>query len=247
MRYIRTIIWFIYFALYFITVLPYTHKLKKMTEQGKIAERDVFMRGMVYRWASRLMKLAGVKVNVKGRENIPEGPVLFVSNHQGLYDIPVLLTSLDKPNGFIAKKEAQKIPLVPTWMDYLGCVFIDRENPREAVKALNAACEKIKNGYSIIIFPEGTRSQSDEVGPFKSGALKIAQKTHAPIVPIRIDGTYKIMEANGNWMIPGTVNVTILPAINTGELSRDEMKNLGSEIRQSIIDVFEADKKGGLT
>lgn len=243
MRYIRTTIWFIYFFLYLIFVLPKTSKLKKLTEQGKIQERDAYLRKTVYKWATRLMRLAGVKVNITGKENLPDGPALFVSNHQGLYDIPVLLTSLDKPNGFIAKKEAKKIPFVPTWMDYLGCVFIDRENPREAVKALNEAADKIKSGYSIIIFPEGTRSKSDNMGPFKGGAFKIAEKTRVPIVPVLLDGTYKIMEANKNWMVPGTVNVTILPPIDTTELTKADFKTLGPEIKASLENTFTENHK----
>lgn len=155
----------------------------------------------------------------------------------------MLLTSLDKPNGFIAKKEAKKIPFVPTWMDYLGCVFIDRENPREAVKALNEAADKIKSGYSIIIFPEGTRSKSDNMGQFKGGAFKIAEKTRVPIVPVLLDGTYKIMEANKNWMVPGTVNVTILPPIDTTELTKADFKTLGPEIKASLENTFTENHK----
>lgn len=236
MRYIRTIIWLIYFFAYLLCVMTKTHKLKRLTAEGKLEERDAILNPTVYKWASRLMRLAGVKTFVKGQENIPtDTPVLFVSNHQSFYDIPVLITSLDKPHGFIAKTGTEKIPMIYTWMEFLNCVLIDRENPREAVKALNAAAEKIKSGYSMIIFPEGKRSMCDDVNEFKSGAFKIAQKTGVPIVPVKIDGAYKAMEANNLWMTPADVNVTILPPVYTDGLSREDWKALPEKIRQDII------------
>lgn len=236
MRYIRTIIWLIYFFAYLLCVMTKTHKLKRLTAEGKLEERDAILNPTVYKWASRLMRLAGVKTFVKGQENIPtDTPVLFVSNHQSFYDIPVLITSLDKPHGFIAKTGTEKIPMIYTWMEFLNCVLIDRENPREAVKALNAAAEKIKSGYSMIIFPEGKRSMCDDVNEFKSGAFKIAQKTGVPIVPVKIDGAYKAMEANNLWMTPADVNVTILPPVYTDGLSREDWKALPEKIRRDII------------
>lgn len=237
MRYIRTIVWLIYFFAYLLCVMTKTRKLKKLTAEGKLAERDEILNPTVYKWASRLMRLAGVKTFVKGQENIPtDTPVLFVSNHQSFYDIPVLITALDKPHGFIAKTGTEKIPMIYTWMEFLNCVLIDRENPREAVKALNAAAEKIKSGYSMIIFPEGKRSMCDDVNEFKSGAFKIAQKTGVPIVPVKIDGAYKAMEANNLWMTPADVHVTILPPVYTNSLSREDRKALPEKIRQDIID-----------
>lgn len=116
----RTIIWFIYFWGYLLAVLPKTHRMKKLTQAGKIEERDAIVTEAVQKWSRRLLKLAGVKVTVQGLENIPEGAVVFVSNHQGLFDIPTLLGYLDRPHGLIAKKEAEKIPMIRTWMRYLG-------------------------------------------------------------------------------------------------------------------------------
>ena len=140
----RTIIWFIYFWGYLLAVLPKTHRMKKLTQAGKIEERDAIVTEAVQKWSRRLLKLAGVKVTVQGLENIPEGAVVFVSNHQGLFDIPTLLGYLDRPHGLIAKKEAEKIPMIRTWMRYLGCIFLDRENARSAMNSLREGTELLK-------------------------------------------------------------------------------------------------------
>ena len=230
----RTIIWFIYFWGYLLAVLPKTHRMKKLTQAGKIEERDAIVTEAVQKWSRRLLKLAGVKVTVQGLENIPEGAVVFVSNHQGLFDIPTLLGYLDRPHGLIAKKEAEKIPMIRTWMRYLGCIFLDRENARSAMNSLREGTELLKKGYSITLFPEGTRSRSYQMGDFKSGAFKMAEKAKAPLIPVRISGTYKVMEANHMWIKPANVTLTVLPPIPTAGLSREELKELGSAIREKI-------------
>lgn len=121
-HFMRTIIWFIYFWGYLLAVLPKTHRMKKLTQAGKIEERDAIVTEAVQKWSRRLLKLAGVKVTVQGLENIPEGAVVFVSNHQGLFDIPTLLGYLDRPHGLIAKKEAEKNPYDPH-MDALSRLY----------------------------------------------------------------------------------------------------------------------------
>lgn len=230
----RTIIWFIYFWGYLIAVIPKLHRAKKLTQAGKIEERDALMSHLVQNWSRRLLRLAGAKVTVCGLENIPEGAVVFASNHQGLFDIPTLLGYLDQPHGLIAKKEAEKIPMIRTWMRYLGCIFLDRENARSAMNSLREGTELLKQGYSITIFPEGTRSRSDEMGEFKSGAFKMAEKAKAPIVPVRISGTYRLMEANHMWIRPAEVTLTILPPLPTTGLSREELKGLSATVHAAI-------------
>lgn len=231
----RTIIWFIYFWGYLIAVLPKLYRAKKLTQAGKTQERDALVAHLVQNWSRRLLRLAGAKVTVQGLENIPEGAAVFVSNHQGLFDIPTLLGYLDKPHGLIAKKEAEKIPMISTWMRYLGCIFLDRENARSAMSSLREGTELLKQGYSITIFPEGTRSRGDEMGEFKNGAFKMAEKAKVPLIPVRISGTYRLMEANHMWIKPAEVTLTVLPPIPTDALSREELKALGATIRAEIV------------
>lgn len=231
----RTVIWFIYFWCYLVVLLPRMRKCKKLAAQGRIAECDAIVEVEVRKWARRLLKLAGVKVEITGLENVPEGAVVYVGNHQGNFDIPLMLGYLKRPCGVLAKDELAGLPMIRTWMDLLHCVFIERDNPRQAVAAINDAAELLRQGYSMVIFPEGTRSRGDAVGEFKNGAFKVASKTGTPIVPLCIDGSYKVMEAHGFWIHPAKVKIKLLPPVQTQGLSREEIRALDDSIRQLII------------
>ncbi|WP_066459008.1 lysophospholipid acyltransferase family protein [Anaerotruncus rubiinfantis] len=231
----RTVIWFLYFWVTLVELVPAMLYAKRLNDAGKIIERDDFVGRKVYGWMSALLRLAGVTVEVTGKENIPDTPVLFVSNHQGNFDIPILLCNLDRPHGVVAKKELQKLPFVRVWMKYLCCVFIDRDNPRRSAMALQEAAQNLRDGHSMIIFPEGTRSRGDQVGDFKAGGFKIAQKTRVPIVPVCIEGSYRVMEANRMWIRPAVVRVRILPPVDTSALSKEDFRTLEDEVRGRIV------------
>lgn len=232
---IRTIIWMIYFCTYMVCTVPMLWKVRKLRKEGKTEEHDRIVLAMVDRWANRLMKLAGATFEVTGKENIPEGPVVFAANHQGYADIPLLLTQLDKPHPIIAKKELEKVPLMSDWMKELNCIFIDRENARQAMDSLKRANELLSEGYSVCIFPEGTRNKGGEIKDFKGGTIRLATRAKVPIVPCCIEGTYNMLEANKGFTItPAKLQLHILPAIETADLSRDEIKELDERLRSII-------------
>ena len=232
---IRTIVWMIYFVTYMISTVPMLCKVRKLRREGKTEEHDRIVIGMVDRWANRLMKLAGATFEVTGKENIPEGPVVFAANHQGYADIPLLLTQLDKPHPIIAKKELEKVPLMSDWMTELNCIFIDRENARQAMDSLKKANELLSEGYSVCIFPEGTRNKGGEIKEFKGGTIRLATRAKVPIVPCCIEGTYNMLEANKGFKItPAKLQLHILPAIETADLSREEIKALDERLRSII-------------
>ncbi|MBQ1234179.1 MAG: 1-acyl-sn-glycerol-3-phosphate acyltransferase [Oscillospiraceae bacterium] len=240
---IRTIYWFVYFWLYLICVLPVYFRLKSMAKKGQTEQVQQIVDREVSKWARSLIKLAGGKVTVEGLENIPKDrAVLFVSNHQGAFDIPLLLGYLDRPHGMVAKISTQKLPFVSTWMKLLHCVFIDRDNPRASMRSLNEATQNIEDGHSMVIFPEGTRARGKEVGPFKGGTMRIALKCKAPIVPVVIDGTWHMLEKR-KLITPANITLKVLPAIDTGALTKEEAKDLNEAIRQQIIDTKNALKK----
>lgn len=232
----RTIIWFIYFWAYLAVIWPKLLRAEKMAASG---EREAAFEIAAFeagKWARSLLRLAGVRLNITGKENIPKETAIFVGNHQGNFDIPILLGHLGVPCGVLAKVELEHLPLVSRWMRLLDCVFVDRKNPRQSISAINDAAQIVRGGHSMIIFPEGTRSKCNEVGEFKSGAFKLASKALVPIVPICMDGTFKIMEQQGFWIRPAEVNVKILPPIYTSELSRDELRELEERVRSIIIE-----------
>ena len=140
------------------------------------------------------MTLAGVRVEVRGLEKIPNRNVLYVGNHQSIVDIPVMLGYIPGIKSFIAKKETAKIPIISWWMKEINCVFLDRQNIRQGMKDMAKAKEFLQTGNSMVIYPEGTRSKGDEMGEFKKGSLKIAVQGGVPIVPVAISDSYLAYE-----------------------------------------------------
>ncbi|SES08440.1 lysophospholipid acyltransferase family protein [Salisediminibacterium halotolerans] len=240
---LRTAVWFVYFASYLVAVLPKLWKAKRL-KQKDINDYHDYIHITAKNWSSRLIKLAGGTVHVNGAANIPKDePVLFVANHQGNFDIPVLLAHTGRKIGFISKMEVKKIPLIRAWMEHLDCVFIDRKNRRQAIGALLEGAEKLEGGRSLIIFPEGTRSKGGPVNTFKKGSFKMAEKSKATIVPVAIDGTYTMMEANENHIItPGEVQVTFLEPIRIHQYDA----NVKSEELASASEAAIAGKLAGL-
>lgn len=227
---IRTIYWFLFFFSYLIYSLPTLNKVRKL--ELPAAERDEIVFETPRKWSQKLVRLTGSRVTVKGVEHLPEGPVLFVSNHQGNFDIPVLLGFVPKPMGFISKMEVKKIPLVPKWMEAMNCVFINRKDRRQALQGIKDGIKILEDGHSLVIFPEGTRSKGGPVGPFKTGGLRLGIDSGVPIVPISINGTYQIMEHGGRFFKPAAVEVVISPPVILAE--KPDSHILAEQLRDII-------------
>lgn len=229
----RTVLWFLSFGVYMIVCACKYVKLmwlKKKSTQDKI-DNYTYYCGKA--WANFVIRTLGAEVKVTGKENLPEENCLFVANHQGYLDIPVFLSIVDKPLGFVAKKELQGIPVLSNWMKALHCIFMDRDNVREAVKAIGEGIDYLKAGYSLAIFPEGTRSKNTKVGEFKKGSMKFAVRANVPIVPVTINGTYKAFEER-NRINKCSVSVKIGKPIYLDRLTKEEQNNLSNLIRDKI-------------
>ncbi len=231
---IKTIKWFIYFWLYQLVALGYFLKVKVLEWQGREEDVRDYVNKVVYSWAKGMVEATGAEIKLKGEENIPKEPVLFVANHQGSFDIPLLLGYINKPKAFIAKWELRYMPLVSSWMKRIGCIFIKRNDFRQTLQAFKNAGSLFKQGQSLVIFPEGTRSQSNKVGKFKRGSLKIALREEVPIVPVVIRGSYKLREANDGLIKAAEVEMNILDPIYTSELSKEEKKDLTINLERMI-------------
>lgn len=164
--------------------------------------------------ATAFLEQIDVDIHIKGKENIPQSPVIYVCNHQSYADVPVLYASLPGYFGFIAKQEVKKVPILGSWLDQLECVCIDRKNGRKAFRVLEEDAKgKIDKGNSLLIFPEGTRSLTGEILPFKRGVVTLAKKTGAPIVPVVMDGCQNILK-RGEWDVRrGGVTIEVLPPL----------------------------------
>lgn len=146
-------------------------------------------------WGRTVVLTTGSKVDLQGKEKLPEGMnICFVSNHQGMFDIPLVLGFVPKQAGFIAKKELFKIPVLSWWMKEIPCVFIDRTSARKAMESFKKTAEVIKSGHPMVIFPEGTRSRKDEMGTFHLGSFRLPAMAGATIVPLAIKNSWRAYE-----------------------------------------------------
>lgn len=185
-------------------------------------------------WAKfTIHKSINMNVKVIGRENIPNEPCCYIANHTSILDIPLLIDSLGHSVGFVAKKEMIKVPIIGYWMKKYKCVPLDRENTREAIKAIREGANNIKNGYSMAIFPEGTRSKDGKLIDFKKGSIKLATIAKAPIIPVSIDGAYRAYEIDKKFK-PIDITVTFSKPIYTNNLSREEEKALMEKVKKTI-------------
>jgi 1-acyl-sn-glycerol-3-phosphate acyltransferase len=186
-------------------------------------------------WARFILALTGCPFTMTGVENVPaQGGFCLVANHNSIFDIVLLLASVGRPFGFIAKKELSFVPLLNLWILLLGGLFIDRKNIRKAVEAINEGTRRIKNGGAMVIFPEGTRGKGQGMLPFKSGALKLATKTGAPIVPVALGGTYGVFEKDHRFH-RGPVSACFAPPVATADIPGEEKKGALTEHIYGII------------
>jgi 1-acyl-sn-glycerol-3-phosphate acyltransferase len=211
-------------------------RIKFMTITNNIKGRRECIHKITHLWAKFILKIAGAKVNVVGLENLPKDQtVLFVSNHESNFDIPLLLSTIDIPKGFIAKKELEKWPLISTWMKDINCIFMDRDNLRKSAESIVEGVNLLKSGYSMVVFPSGTRSRGKSTDKFKGGSFKLATKSKCPIVPLTINGTYKLLEENNNRIKGANIELVIHPTIYVDSLTKDELEKLPETVHSIVI------------
>ena len=236
---IKTYLFYLGVVLSLISTLLAPIKLKYLLYKNKMDERTKYIHKVTSKWASFIMKLSGSNITVLGLDNLPKDEtILFVSNHQSYFDIPLLMSAIDVPKGFIAKKELAKWPIVRLWMKYLRCIFLDRDNVRKSAEAIVEGINTLKSGYSMVIFPEGTRSKGGVHSEFKAGSFKLATKAQVSIVPITINGTNKLLEGNDNRLKPSHIIVTIHPMVDVKNLSKEEIATLPETVEKTIFSVL---------
>jgi 1-acyl-sn-glycerol-3-phosphate acyltransferase len=228
-------LWIFYGIYFLIKIFIKRAKFEFLKRKMSQEEIDDYAYREVKSLAKSLVDITGSKVNVVGEENIPKGSCVFVGNHQANYDILAMLGYINKPIGFIAKKELEKLVGVNYWMKQIHCVFMDREDPRDSVKAIIVGVSNLKKGYSMVIYPEGTRSKGATMLEFKKGAMKLATKAGVPIVPVTINGTYEIFESQrGKRVKASKVDIILSEPINTKGLNKEEQNNLSENIKEII-------------
>lgn len=232
---LRSIIGYPYLALSVLFLTPYMLWMGRKIKKSPANACGASVHRTANRWARSILKICGARLHVTGLENIPaEGALLFVSNHQSDIDIVVFLSCVTRPIGFVAKIEMLKVPLMRTWMRHMRCVFLDRKDIRQSAKTILEGIGVLKSGHSLVLFPEGTRTRSNDTLPFKAGGFKLATKPKVPVVPVTISGTYKIMEENHYRIKPADVYVTFHPAADTASLDGEALAALPREVEALI-------------
>jgi len=190
-------------------------------------------------WAKTILYLAGIKVEVSGEENLNfSGPKVLVCNHQGNFDIPILMATLPTNFRFLAKIELFKIPIFGWHLKNRTDVPIDRKNPLLASKTIMNLSRDLKDNYPILIFPEGTRSPDGKVASFKKGSVMLALETKAQIVPIGISGSYNIQKKGSLLVNPTVVKVKIGKPINP-DFGDEDLDKTAEYLREIVISLVE--------
>jgi len=193
-------------------------------------------------WGKFILKFTGIKVEVKGLENLNSlGTFVLMPNHQSLYDIPILLSSIPFQFSFLAKESLFRIPILGWHLSTARHIRIDRSNTRDGVRSLLEGVKKIKEGISLLIFPEGTRSIDNRIGSFKIGGFVMAIKAGIPIVPITINGTGKIIKKGEKRFRPARVTLIIDSPIETKNYTLEDKNALAEKVRQRILDNWNPD------
>lgn len=239
----RSFLVLFYLFTYLVVMIP-VHGILVLI--GKVNPRLRYKIGnfLVY-WSFRWeLFQSGAKIEVKGKENIPKKPVLFVSNHRSYFDILVIHTTSGKRPGFVAKAEMLKFPLLAWWMKDIACLFLDRNDLRSGMQMIKDGAEFIKSGQSMVIFPEGTRNGADTMLPFKEGSLKMAEKADCPVVPVTIMDTDQLLEVRPGFDIrKSRVKVIYGEPFYIKDLPKEHKKKAGAYVQTIIEETMKREKE----
>ncbi len=187
--------------------------------------------------------LSGCHVTVKGMENVPKDEaVLYIGNHRSYFDVVLTYARCPGLTSYMAKKEVARVPLLSTWMRFLHCLFLDRKDIKQGLKTILAAIDLIKNGISVCIFPEGTRStgpEQTELLPFHEGSFKVATKTDCLIVPMAITNTSRIFEDHIPFIRSTDVVIEYGKPFRPSELTKEQKKGIGGYTRGIIQEMVQ--------
>ncbi len=191
-------------------------------------------------WAKTLLAMSSVKIQVIGGENVlKDKPQIFMANHQSDYDVFIVLGYIPSQFRWIAKKELFKIPVFGKAMRNAGYIEIDRQHHEKALRSIDLAAEKIREGKSVMSFPEGTRSRDMTLKPFKQGAFHLAIQSGVPIIPVSLVGTGHIMQKRSLQINPGKVLMVIDKPIETKDYTIETRHELIERVRNTILHNYE--------
>lgn len=208
---------------------------------GLLGVPGQFAHGCARLWSWLILATTGVDVTVKGLERVPPGrPYVFLSNHQSIYDIPVLFWHLPFDLRIIAKESLGRFPFIGWHLARTGHVLVDRASP--GTSAFRQVGELMGAKRSLIVFPEGTRSADGRVGGFRSGIFRLAIESGLPVVPVALRGSRHVMHKGHLTTRPGHVSVEVFSPISTEGLTKDAAKTLAEQVRDVVAAAVAGDE-----
>ena len=189
------------------------------------------------KWSEMLIKTSGVQLEIRGKKNIKDNKnYIFAPNHSSFMDFPVLFVAINKYLVFVAKKELKKIPIFKSILNVSGFIFVDRDNTSDAIDSLNELKSDIKNTpRSVVVFPEGTRSSSNQLQSFKKGAAVLSINTGLPIIPVYIMGSFDWWDTKNFRKNSNKIVINFGKPIITENKQYEDRKNITNSIKKEII------------
>lgn len=207
-----------------------------------VDRRGFFAHGCARLWSWLILKTTGVRIEAEGVDALTPGRTyIFVSNHQSIYDIPILFATLPFQARIIAKVSLGKFPFIGWHLQRTGHLLVDRHNP-DRLAIFRQWSQLVSKGLSLLVFPEGTRSLDGRVARFKGGGFLLAIQVGLPVVPVAISGSRKVMLKGRLRVEPGTVRFVVRPPIETKDQYRPtvaDAKRLADNVRQQILEIVE--------
>lgn len=234
---IRLLVIALFLIVFFIFSIP-LYLIEWLIGKVNPHARDISSLRIVQGAFKIILFLSGCKLKVIGEEYVPKDEaVLYIGNHRSFFDVVITYARCPGLTGYLAKKEIEKVPFLSTWMRYLYCLFLDRKDIKQGLKTILTAIDHVKQGISIFIFPEGTRStgaDQAELLPFHEGSFKVATKTDCLIVPVALTNTSQILEDHFPFIKSTQVTLEYGKPFRPSELSKEDRKVIGSYTRDII-------------
>ena len=232
-----------------LKVRKYNHLIDGARAAGELEKEQQYIKEAVYDFSSYVSESLDLSFNVIHPENLPQsGPAVYIANHQSYADILAFMCCVRNHQlAYIAKDTLEKIPVFGKWVKRIRGIFIHRGDARSSLATINEGADYLKQGFSLVIFPEGTRSHGSQIAAFKPGSFKLATKARVPIVPISLNRGYHIFEDQGVLTKHHSMEFLVHPPIETAGMDRHQLAELPQQVeeivRQGVAELQEMDHK----
>lgn len=228
-----TRLWFAWFALVACLLTIPSSILQVITHPFNPSARNFKLWSGL--WGRGILGAGGLRVVLEERTPLDPGqPYVFVANHQNSLDILAFAAKLPVPFGFVAKAELARVPMLGFAIRNSASIFIDRSDPRRSLESIQKAGERIRDGNSVLIYPEGARSYSPQLGPFKKGGFILAVEAGVPVVPVTITNAYRFLDERRYAGRPGTIRVVVGEPIPMADRRRRDVPMIMAAVRTQM-------------